>query len=95
MLDVARAIEQHTDLATNLRRQFGHGPSEVIGDQAVLFQPPPAEPFESLGLARLETGGVAVDLNGVLPRKSMDRMDRCIGMCPSGECEAVWIRRER
>lgn len=63
VLDIAAAIDQDADLATDFRRQFGHCTSQVIRDEPVLLEAAASEPLEGLCLARLETAGVAVDLD--------------------------------
>jgi hypothetical protein len=63
VLDIAASIDQHADLAANLRRQFGHRASEFVRDEVVRLEASTPESFEGLGLTGLEAAGVAVDLD--------------------------------
>lgn len=63
VFDVARAVKEDADLATDFRRKLGHGPRQIIGDQAIFFDPPAPQAFESFGLACFEAVGIAVNWN--------------------------------
>ena len=56
-------IDQYADRAADRRGEFGHGAGEFVRDETVRLEPPATKPFEGLGLTRLETLGVAVDLD--------------------------------
>jgi len=63
VLDIAPTVDQHADLATDLRGQLGQCASEVVRDEAVCLEASSAESLEGLRLTRLEAAGIAVNLD--------------------------------
>jgi hypothetical protein len=65
VLHATAAVEQDSDLTSDLARQLGHRPREVVRDETVRLQTASPESLEGFHLARLEAARVAVDLDGV------------------------------
>jgi hypothetical protein len=66
VFDVAGTVEENADLTSDLGRKLGHGPRQIIGDQAIFLQTSASESLECFGLVCLETGRIAVNWNGML-----------------------------
>jgi hypothetical protein len=63
VLDIAATVDQNTDLAPDVGREFREGASEVVRNEAVRLEAPSTEPLEGFRLTGLEAARVAVDLN--------------------------------
>ena len=62
ILHGAGAADEDPDLATGLLGKFGHPPGQFIADHLLHRDAAAVEPFQSVDLAFLETGQVAVEL---------------------------------
>jgi hypothetical protein len=59
----APTVDQHSDLPTNLRADLAQVSREFVAEDLVCGNPAPEEALDLTDLARLETVGVAVDLD--------------------------------
>jgi hypothetical protein len=58
------AVNEDSDLAPDLETDLREFASEFVADYALDRSTAPAESFQPAYLARLETAGVAIDLDG-------------------------------
>ena len=66
VLDGPRPVEKHPHLPSDLPRQLGQLPGELVRDEAVCVESSPDQALEGLDLAGFEAVGIAVNLDEVL-----------------------------
>lgn len=81
MSDAASTVDQYTDLATDLAREFGELSGEIVVEENVGVETAAKEAFELLDLVGLEAAGVSVNLDEELLETRWMRVLGGQGVC--------------